>query len=499
MVAGAAIALWSGVITGELCAAVADPALSRMADTVEPESKLESSGAADGGASPARVATPPRAMPPAMKLLRYEEDYFYLRDPSLRLDVLDPLKYIALDPGDPSVYLSLGGELRERYEYTSKPRFGLTTSVHDDSLLQRVLLHTDLHLGPSVRVFVQGISAFQWGQAGGTSPTNTNVADLQQGFAEVTIGDVEGYRLGVRAGRQEISFGSSRLVATRESPNVHFTHDGGRATLKVGDLTVDAFATRLVNPRKYQFDDWASGQDFWGVYATQMIGGVLKGIDLYYLGYHNGESVFNGRTAGQVRHTFGTRLFGKAEAFEFDTEFVGQFGEFGGDEIRAWTASADLGYRLDELPLRPRLGLKADIASGGTDSRGGTNRTFDPLFFKAGYFNDASLIRPSNIMDLHPTVQLAPLESVTLTLGYNWLWRYSVTDAIYDPPGRVSIRGEANASRFIGSTAEASAEWKIHRYLTLSAAYVHLFRGGFIKDAGGHDVDYAGVWLTFKF
>src|SRR5207237_5136336 len=36
------------------------------------------------------------AAPPGYKLLRYEEDYSYLKDPSRRTDFWDPIKYIPL-------------------------------------------------------------------------------------------------------------------------------------------------------------------------------------------------------------------------------------------------------------------------------------------------------------------------------------------------------------------------------------------------------------------
>lgn len=43
------------------------------------------------------------------KVLRYDEDYTYLRDPTQRTDFWDPIKYIALG-SDPDYYLSFGGE-----------------------------------------------------------------------------------------------------------------------------------------------------------------------------------------------------------------------------------------------------------------------------------------------------------------------------------------------------------------------------------------------------
>src|SRR5208282_4120582 len=54
--------------------------------------------------------------PPAFTALRYDEDYSYLEDPAVRTNLFDSLKYIPLNKqGD--TYLTLGGQIRDRYEY----------------------------------------------------------------------------------------------------------------------------------------------------------------------------------------------------------------------------------------------------------------------------------------------------------------------------------------------------------------------------------------------
>src|SRR5882724_4294125 len=60
---------------------------------------------------------------------RYEEDYSYLRNPSLSTDPwFDPLKFIPLDAaGD--VYLTLNGEIRFRYNNTDHRSFGIATAA----------------------------------------------------------------------------------------------------------------------------------------------------------------------------------------------------------------------------------------------------------------------------------------------------------------------------------------------------------------------------------
>jgi hypothetical protein len=60
---------------------------------------------------------------PEYQKLRYEEDYRYLRSPDARGDFFDPIKYLPIT-SDGAAYLSLGGMLRERYEYQSNPLDG---------------------------------------------------------------------------------------------------------------------------------------------------------------------------------------------------------------------------------------------------------------------------------------------------------------------------------------------------------------------------------------
>jgi hypothetical protein len=71
---------------------------------------------------------------PPTQLIRYEEDYAFLRDPACRTDFWDPVKYIALsEPRD--AYVSLGADVRERVEYFHDQDWGRLPS--DGYLLSR--------------------------------------------------------------------------------------------------------------------------------------------------------------------------------------------------------------------------------------------------------------------------------------------------------------------------------------------------------------------------
>src|SRR5262249_8577090 len=123
------------------------------------------------GPVPAAVTPAPRLGPgsaaiagsdvPTYKLLRYDEDYSYLEDPSRRTDFWDPIKYIPFRDGD-GWYASFGAQLRPRFEYYNNFNFG-TIPGGNGSLLQRYYLHGDFHFGPDVRFFGQFVSGLENG------------------------------------------------------------------------------------------------------------------------------------------------------------------------------------------------------------------------------------------------------------------------------------------------------------------------------------------------
>ena len=62
---------------------------------------------------------------PPYTLTRYDEHYGYLANPANRTDPLDVIKYIPLFNWGSSYFLTLGGDLREQYEFIQNDNFGL--------------------------------------------------------------------------------------------------------------------------------------------------------------------------------------------------------------------------------------------------------------------------------------------------------------------------------------------------------------------------------------
>jgi hypothetical protein len=440
--------------------------------------------------------TPPA--PPAYKILRFTEDYSWLRDASKRGDWFDPIKYIPLRPGEPSWYLTLGGEVRERFEGVHDPNFGIGS--RDNSYwLQRLTLLGDLHLGPCVRIFVEGISGEVDGQSQPAPAVQKDPINLQFAFADVVPYLTDDERWTLRAGRFGMSLGAGRLVATRASPNIPFKFDGFESIYDRPGWHATAFITRPVIEQTDRFDNEDYSTGFWGLYLTHWFDEARKtGVDAYYLGIAREHGKYASGTGDEHRHSFGARWFGGRNQWDWNSEAVVQAGDFANHSIFAWTVSFDSGYTWDAT-WQPRLGLKFDVASGSHGLTNGTQGTFDALYFKSGYFNDASLIRPANIIDVHPNLRANLTRSVSIDGGADVFWRYSRNDAVYAPPGYIAVPSLRTGSAYVGTAMDANLEWRVNRHLSLLASYVHFFTGDYIHAAGGRDVNYVSTTMSFLF
>ena len=437
--------------------------------------------------------------PPAYALNRADEDYSYLADPARRTDLWDPLKYIPLNPGG-SWYLSLGGELRERYEYFNNPNWGKDPQ-DNGYLLQRYFLHADLHMGDHARIFSQIQSSLEDGREGGPRPTDKDDLDLHQTFLDLKF-DVAAGGLTLRSGRQELAFGSQRIISVREGPNVRQSFDGFRLTYRGEGMQIDGFATRPVETNRDIFDDKTdNSKALWGVYGVLPLA-LLKSasIDLYYIGLDRDNAHFDQGTAHETRHSAGLRLWRTAAPIDYNFEAIYQWGSFGNGEIQAWTVASDTGYTLTSLPLRPRLGLRADIASGDKDPANPDLQTFNPLFPKGAYFSEAGLIGPANFIDLNPCLDLHLTENLTLIFDWDYFWRESTHDGLYNNAVALVQSGKTSSASYIGNMPQAQLLWNVDRHLSFVAIYGHFFAEDFLKETGpGKDIDFVTSWLTYKF
>jgi alginate export protein len=438
--------------------------------------------------------------PPPYQLNRADEDNRYLCQPSRRADFWDSVKCISMDATG-AWYLSLGGEARERYEYFNNPSWGKDLRDHG-YFLQRYFLHADIRMGEHARLFTQLQSSLEDGRAGGPRPSDRDDLDLHQAFLEVRFGVGDDAALTLRSGRQELYYGSQRIISVREGPNVRQSFDGFRGMLHLGEFRLDGFVTRPAETKRHLFDDGPDNdRALWGVYAVSPVPALAKGnVDLYYAGFSSRNARFDQGAARETRHSAGARLWRTASPLDYNFEAIYQWGRFGDGEIRAWTVASDTGYTFEALPLMPRLGIKANIATGDEDPGNPDLQTFNPLFPKGSYFSENNLIGPANFFNLDPSLTLLLTYRLTFAVDWNFFWRESTRDGVYNNAVVLVRTGKSSDARYVGNQSQVQLTWNPDRHLSLTAIYAHFFAGPFIKETGpGKDVDYVTTWLTYRF
>lgn len=448
----------------------------------------------------AQQSSPVAATAPAFKLLRYDEDYSYLQDPARRSDFWDPVKYIPISAS--GWFISLGGEVRERFEDYTAANFGVPGKQGDSYLLHRALLHADLHAGEFVRGFVQLGNQLAPGKDNAAPPYSDRL-DVQQAFVDVRFPLKE--RVAddpfLRIGRQEMAFGAQRLISIRDAPNVRRAFDGARLGGTVDRVRVDAFATRPVQLRDGVFDDRPNhAQGFWGAYATVADSLIPhSGFDLYYLGFENDHALFSTGTGVERRHSIGARVFGRHGDWDWDWETLGQFGSFSQRQIRAWGFSTDTGYTLAAYDWKPRGGVKATMGSGDRNPHDGTLGTYDGLFPKLAYFNQAGLIGASNVIDIQPSLTLHPVPALKLTLACDFIWRATTHDAVYTSVG-IPIAGTAgHPGQYSSSQFSVDAAWQANRHILLNAGLVYVDVSKALSTVGGHNTTFTYIAASYTF
>ena len=437
----------------------------------------------------------------AYSLMREDEDWSFLKVASRRQDFWDPIKYIRLGPD--GWFLTIGGEAREAFEQVGNDNWG-KQNYTNTFFLERYMLHTDWHLGKYVRAFVQLKSGLESFRTGGPRPIDEKKLDFEAAFVEVGTTSGDNW-LVLQAGRQELNYGSGRLVSVREGPNVRQSFDGAKLKGKAGEWRIDVFAARPDLDKPGFFNNVPDHTTaFWGVYATRPLRRRIS-IDSYYLGLDRKAATFNRGTATENRESLGARLWRlpatKEHDWDFDYEGVWQFGTFGADGIRAWTFASDTGHSFPMAPLRPRISVKADISSGD-DPRHSSLGTFNPIFPIGNYFGVLADTGPGpiNFIDVHPRLQTWLPHGVSISTDLVVQWRESLHDGVYAVPGFLLAPAGNSQARFVGYRPGIEARWQIDRHAYLQADYGIFFAGDFLKQvAPGRNINYTEFWAGYKF
>ena len=426
---------------------------------------------------------------------RWQEDWSALADPALRQTPLDRLKYLPLAADDTQRYLSLGANLRERFESNDAPGLG-TGDAADAYLLQRLQLHADLRLGSDWQAFAQleDVRAYAKRVHSGA---DQNRLDLRLAFVAYQHAFAAG-TFKARVGRQDFAFDLQRFVSSRDGPNVRQSFDAVWADWETARWRVLGFVSQPVQYADARaFDDSSSRRVRFGTLRAERKVFGDNELSVYYALYSRDQAHYLDGSGRERRHVLDLRFAGAASDADWDLETMAQRGSVGQQAIRAWAVGARAGYTWQRLATQPRLGLQLDAASGDAHAGDGRVGTFNPLFPNGYYFALAGYTGYSNLLHVKPSLQWQAAPALTATLGVGLLWRQSTADAVYLQPAAPVAGTAGHGGRWTGRYTQLRLQRPLSPQLVAALEAVRYDVGSALRQAGARDSDYVGVELRW--
>ncbi|MDR7211865.1 alginate export family protein [Flavobacterium piscis] len=431
------------------------------------------------------------------KTLRYDEEYA-----AVPLDTnaafFDKIKFLPIDKNS-NLALSLGGELRLQYQYFKNENWGGIENDNNGFILNRALLHSDLKFREQFRLFTQLQSSTEISRIDPNAIEN-NPLDIHQLFFDFKF-NLRKNNMLFRFGRQEMLFGSQRLVSVREAPNSRQSFDAVRITLKNNNFKSDAFYSQYVKNQNGYFDDRLNPETkLYGLYNVINKVPFIQNIDLYYFGLERADAKFDDVNGNELRHSIGTRIWSKNKNWNYDFETVYQFGSIKDKTIEAWTVSLNTNYQFNALKFKPKIGLKTEIISGDKNYDDDKLQTFNPLFPKGGYFGIAALIGPSNLIDFHPSIDFQFHKDINLSIDYDFFWRFSKNDGIYQPNTMLIYSGRNTSKKYIGKQLGMSLDYNINKWFAVRIEGTWFKAQDYLREVSpGKDILFAASTMYFRF
>jgi hypothetical protein len=386
--------------------------------------------------------------------------------------------------------ISIGGTYRLRGEIDDEfnvKKYG--TGTQDDFLLSRLRLEINLKITKNLKIHTQIQDAEVLGSrlsdqdfTGSNNPFH-DPFDINQLYIEYW--PVE--QLGIKAGRQLISFGDRRIFGPGDWGNTgRYAWDAVRIRYNNDIVDGNWIAGRYIihNP-----DVWPNRHiDDVTAFATyNTIKSLPFLLDLFYVLDYDTRGITQGEksTGNLYAHYAGFRIDGKSGQWNYDTTIVKEFGKWATDTIDAYGMVFTLGYTF-ATKWKPHLILQYVIGSGDKNPKDGKHGTFDGVFGGAdtvlyGWMN---LFFWRNLREHRLDFVLTPSETITLRGEYHYFMLDEAKDAWYFP-GNAQRRDKTGSSgRELGHEVDLVVEKKISKYLEILGGYFFFIPGEFVKKTG---------------
>ncbi|MSR32946.1 MAG: alginate export family protein [Gemmataceae bacterium] len=415
----------------------------------------------------------------------FDADWRYLDNPTAEEhDYCDFFKRIHIHD---DWLFTTGGEFRWRFE-NQVNRF--LTNKDDNFNLFRQDVYGDIAYQDWFRFYIEFLDAESIHQNLPPSVFDYSQAEFLDLFVEFKLGERPGGNpVQFRAGRQELLYGSQRLISPLEWANARRTFQGVKLFTQGEKWNFDLFWVQPVVPQLGSANSQDNGQNFTGLWLTHKPKpGTF--LDFYALNLDQANRVALGedRRPGTFNvTTLGSRFYGREQDWLYDVEPILQVGRWSDQTLITGAFTISGGYIFEKLPLKPQLWLAEDFASGTPyPFKGNQFSTFQQLFpFGHYYFGAIDIVGRQNINDLNGQLVVFPCNWISSTLQFHHFNLVCSRDFLYSAGGKPLRRDPSgNAGSDVGNELDFYVNFTLSPHQNILVGYSKLFQGRFLQETG---------------
>jgi hypothetical protein len=393
----------------------------------------------------------------------------------------------------------VGGQVRLRGDFAKNQNFtdfAFTPGHNEAQFLERTRLQASVE---NHAINLEGFVQIQWyGRWDGID--HRSAFDLYQGYIE--WGKILGSPFSLKAGRQELLYGSGFFIGTNDFYN-GLSWDGVKTSINLNEeVTTDILGVKMVKLNPGDPSIYLAG-----IYTTYKISkdGSLEGYFFYNKGgfpfFHREFELEDSR---QNWYTLGGRLAGKWKGFDYELEPQFQWGRAkealgnGRDSVRAYGGHFDLGYTF-KLPWEPRL-------FGAYAYGSGDNNPFDRKYreFHGSIFNDdGSLFGDMKVIPDQSGVTVNDIHASGLQIwvggiSVNPLSKLNVTLRVHR---FLANRVPSGFSKDIGTEFDSAISYRLTKRISFLVGLNRFLTARFFRQASGSgkNIDYAYIQAQLEF
>ena len=404
------------------------------------------------------------------------------------------LLFLSLGFGSQAQELTIGLQVRPRFEFRNGYK-----NLRDEAAEPASFISQRSRLGLSytedkLRVHLSLQNVITWGDKLPGSVSDRNSTGLYEAYASFQFTDF----IGVKAGRQVLSYDNERIFGEGNWTQAARTHDAFLIKISPDDRQqVDigiAFNSDEEGLKKFPYTtkNYKSLEYAW--YHADL---APLSLSLLFLnaGYERVE--LDGGLKNDYQQTFGGFIKFIESEFRADAAFYSQMGKREGQSLDAWYASSNVNYMVTS---NLSAGLGFEYLSGSSQTRTSeANRSFIPLFGTNHAFNGA--------MDYFYVGNHQ--NSVGLKDFYGKLEytqpKYSVQikpHVFYAAESVLSSDANIAMDDYLATEIDISASYKVQKNLTVNLGYSQVFGTNSLEQLRGGDSSLSQNWawlsLTFN-